>query len=210
MFVLSVVEMWLHNASEHGWPNVTLAVLCGALLYRIAQPFLPDFNYEEFNKETAAEEESAALLERTSSGGMTQKERAGKNGGTTQKRLDGGSVTAAAVDSTAGSGSVAVQNGSPAKAVKYVLFRQSKETHSYTYVYYKALLNLCLATCHSQHHFFCLQANQVTIRRTPASRFPHGLYYDPPQSSRRLRSRFLRIHRLWPHHGSRHRDAQHP
>lgn len=41
--VLSVLEMWLHNALEHGWPAVTAAAMCGSLLYQLAQPFLPDF-----------------------------------------------------------------------------------------------------------------------------------------------------------------------
>lgn len=43
MFVLSVAEMWIHNAIEHGWPGVTAAMLCGALLYQLISPFLPDF-----------------------------------------------------------------------------------------------------------------------------------------------------------------------
>lgn len=47
MALLSVVEMWLHNAMQHGWPGVTAAVLAGALLYQLVQPFLPDFKPEE-------------------------------------------------------------------------------------------------------------------------------------------------------------------
>lgn len=47
MFTLSVAEMWIHNAMEHGWLEVTGAVLVGALLYQVVQPFLPDFDYEE-------------------------------------------------------------------------------------------------------------------------------------------------------------------
>jgi zinc transporter, ZIP family len=43
MFTLSFLELWLHNATENGWPPVTTAVLSGALLYQVAQPFLPDF-----------------------------------------------------------------------------------------------------------------------------------------------------------------------
>ncbi|KAG7668211.1 hypothetical protein Ndes2526A_g01057 [Nannochloris sp. 'desiccata'] len=43
MFVLSVAEMWIHNAMEHGWVGITTAMLCGALLYQIISPFLPDF-----------------------------------------------------------------------------------------------------------------------------------------------------------------------
>lgn len=47
MLVLSVMEMWLHNAMENGWASVTAAVMCGALLYQLAQPFLPDFQPAE-------------------------------------------------------------------------------------------------------------------------------------------------------------------
>jgi ZIP family zinc transporter len=43
MFVLSIAEMWIHNAMEHGWLGITIAMLCGALLYQIISPFLPDF-----------------------------------------------------------------------------------------------------------------------------------------------------------------------
>lgn len=35
MFTLSVAEMWIHNAMEHGWLGVTGAVLLGALLYQV-------------------------------------------------------------------------------------------------------------------------------------------------------------------------------
>ena len=44
MFVLSVAEMWIHNAIEHGWSGVTLAMLCGALLYQLLSPFIPNFD----------------------------------------------------------------------------------------------------------------------------------------------------------------------
>jgi ZIP family zinc transporter len=43
MITLSIVEMWLHNALEHGWTGVTGSLMCGALLYVVVQPFLPDF-----------------------------------------------------------------------------------------------------------------------------------------------------------------------
>lgn len=92
MFILSMAEMWLHNAVEHGWPNVTAAVLCGALLYQVAQPFLPDFKYEDLANDSAAHYSAlgghadddekaavaaatAALLERTASGQIAHKER---------------------------------------------------------------------------------------------------------------------------------------
>lgn len=43
MFLLSIAEMWIHNAMQHGWPAITGAALCGALLYQVIQPFLPNF-----------------------------------------------------------------------------------------------------------------------------------------------------------------------
>lgn len=41
MMLLSVVEMWIHNAMDHGWIPVTCAVTIGALLYKCLQPLLP-------------------------------------------------------------------------------------------------------------------------------------------------------------------------
>ena len=55
MFVLSVAEMWIHNAMEHGWPGVTAATLCGALLYQLISPFLPDFESAAELSTTGAE-----------------------------------------------------------------------------------------------------------------------------------------------------------
>ncbi|KAL6784719.1 ZIP4 [Auxenochlorella protothecoides x Auxenochlorella symbiontica] len=40
MMLLSVVEMWVHNAMEHGWASTTSAVLLGALFFKVAQPLL--------------------------------------------------------------------------------------------------------------------------------------------------------------------------
>lgn len=45
MLLLSLAEMWIRNAIDHGWPGVTGAAVCGALLYQVIQPFLPDFEY---------------------------------------------------------------------------------------------------------------------------------------------------------------------
>lgn len=42
MFLLSLVEMWIHNAIENGALAVTIAVLVGALFYQCLQPFLPE------------------------------------------------------------------------------------------------------------------------------------------------------------------------
>ncbi len=49
MMLLSVVEMWIHNAMEHGWIQVTVAVSFGATLYRIVQPLLPAFQLDADN-----------------------------------------------------------------------------------------------------------------------------------------------------------------
>lgn len=43
MLVLSVWEMWLHNAAAHGWPEITIAFAMGALLYQLVQPYIPEF-----------------------------------------------------------------------------------------------------------------------------------------------------------------------
>lgn len=42
MMLLAVVEMWLHNALEHGIGVVTIGFLAGAAAYRLLQPLLPD------------------------------------------------------------------------------------------------------------------------------------------------------------------------
>jgi hypothetical protein len=44
MFLLSVAEMWVANAAANGWPEITVAFGLGALLYQVAQPFIPDFS----------------------------------------------------------------------------------------------------------------------------------------------------------------------
>jgi hypothetical protein len=44
MFLLSVAEMWVANAAANGWPEITVAFGLGALLYQLAQPFIPDFS----------------------------------------------------------------------------------------------------------------------------------------------------------------------
>ena len=64
MFLLSVAEMWLHNAMEHGWPGVTAAVMGGSLLYQIAQPFLPDFQPSDLALAAEADADAAAAQQR--------------------------------------------------------------------------------------------------------------------------------------------------
>ena len=41
MLTLSVVELWVKNALEHGWVAISVATLAGAALYYFAQPFSP-------------------------------------------------------------------------------------------------------------------------------------------------------------------------
>ncbi|KAI3425977.1 hypothetical protein D9Q98_007945 [Chlorella vulgaris] len=43
MVLLSVAEMWIHNALSHGWLEITVAFGLGALLYHFCQPYIPDF-----------------------------------------------------------------------------------------------------------------------------------------------------------------------
>ena len=50
MATLSVAEMYIRNAIEHGLLRVTLSVACGAALYFFVQPFMPDFVEHEHGK----------------------------------------------------------------------------------------------------------------------------------------------------------------
>ena len=50
MALLSFVEMLVHNALQNGWVAVTFSFTCGALLYRIIQPMLPDFNHSHLGE----------------------------------------------------------------------------------------------------------------------------------------------------------------
>ena len=43
MSALSILEMFLRNAYEHGVLSITAAVLMGGLSYVLLQPYLPDF-----------------------------------------------------------------------------------------------------------------------------------------------------------------------
>lgn len=61
MFLLSLVELWLRNAAEHGWAEVTFAVLLGALAYQLLQPFIPDFQPEVLVHSAASEDEMDRL-----------------------------------------------------------------------------------------------------------------------------------------------------
>ena len=47
MATLSVLEMWLHNALEHGPLAITAAAAAGVALYYAAQPYFPDFEQHQ-------------------------------------------------------------------------------------------------------------------------------------------------------------------
>ena len=47
MATLSVAEMYIRNAYEHGFWSVTAAMLLGIFLYYILEPCLPHFDYNE-------------------------------------------------------------------------------------------------------------------------------------------------------------------
>eukprot|EP00887_Chlorella_sp_A99_P008107 scaffold12.g8107.t1 len=59
MLLLSVVEMWIHNAMDNGWPEITGMAALGALVFQLVHPFLPDF---EPGEKLAKQEESGAAL----------------------------------------------------------------------------------------------------------------------------------------------------
>jgi ZIP family zinc transporter len=50
MATLSVAEMFIRNALEHGALRVSASVAAGAALYYFVQPFLPDFVEHEHGK----------------------------------------------------------------------------------------------------------------------------------------------------------------
>lgn len=43
MATLSIAEMLVRNAMEHGWTGISLACAAGALTYYLLQPYFPDF-----------------------------------------------------------------------------------------------------------------------------------------------------------------------
>lgn len=43
MATLSLAEMFVRNAVEHGWKGITAAVVCGATTYYLLHPYFPDF-----------------------------------------------------------------------------------------------------------------------------------------------------------------------
>lgn len=52
MATLSILEMWLHNALEHGPLAITAATAIGVALYYIAQPYFPDFETHQARPNT--------------------------------------------------------------------------------------------------------------------------------------------------------------
>ncbi|KAL3152332.1 hypothetical protein ABBQ32_001396 [Trebouxia sp. C0010 RCD-2024] len=61
MATLSVLEMWLHNALEHGPIAITAATAAGIALYYIAQPYFPDFDTHQATPHTDSSEKSALV-----------------------------------------------------------------------------------------------------------------------------------------------------
>ena len=51
MGLLSVVELWIKNAVDHGVLVVTVALAVGAALYYFAHPFFPDFQQHPHSNE---------------------------------------------------------------------------------------------------------------------------------------------------------------
>lgn len=49
MATLSLVELWIKNAFEHGFVMITVSLAAGFLLYSIAQPFFPEFEVRALN-----------------------------------------------------------------------------------------------------------------------------------------------------------------
>ena len=41
--LLSIVELWIHNAVEHGFLGVSASLAGGAALYLAIHPWIPDF-----------------------------------------------------------------------------------------------------------------------------------------------------------------------
>jgi len=59
MASLSVLEMYLHNAIEHGFISVTVAMLIGAFAFYFANPYFPEFDAASFNEELLISESSS-------------------------------------------------------------------------------------------------------------------------------------------------------
>lgn len=43
MATLSIVELWIKNGIENGFVSTSVAVTGGVLLYRVLQPYFPEF-----------------------------------------------------------------------------------------------------------------------------------------------------------------------
>ncbi|KAL3142498.1 hypothetical protein ABBQ38_002824 [Trebouxia sp. C0009 RCD-2024] len=61
MATLSILEMWLHNALEHGPIAITAATAAGVALYYIAQPYFPDFETHQATPHTASSDKAALV-----------------------------------------------------------------------------------------------------------------------------------------------------
>lgn len=118
MFLLSFLEMWLRNALHNGWGEVTFSVLCGALLYRFIQPFLPEMHADADADGGSSAPDAAAPL---TGGGRGKGKGAGGSGGDGEgvakapsalaERSASGKLAAAAERKAAGGGSSSSSNG---------------------------------------------------------------------------------------------------
>ena len=52
MSTLSIAEMYIRNAMDHGWAGISLAVVCGILAYYLLQPYFPDFDHSHDSRST--------------------------------------------------------------------------------------------------------------------------------------------------------------
>lgn len=62
MLTLSVLEMWIHNAYEHGAIGITAATAAGVALYYYGQPYLPDFEGHKYEQVPAEPELAHSLV----------------------------------------------------------------------------------------------------------------------------------------------------
>ena len=61
MATLSILEMWLHNAVEHGPIAITAATAAGVALYYAAQPYFPDFEQHQASSSRTLSQASLQL-----------------------------------------------------------------------------------------------------------------------------------------------------
>lgn len=103
MMLLSVVEMWIHNAMEHGWLSITLSAAAGALFFRLAHPLLNKLTGDAEGAGAHAAPAAAAELvpparparERQGGAGAGRGARKSKRGGPDKSGGDGAAASSA-------------------------------------------------------------------------------------------------------------------